>query len=74
MNTIKNFGVSDHHHWYGIMRQHPKISNGRCIRKEYKTYDRRRFSLQGCCPVAQQLAAETPQGFSTSCGWNKLSL
>lgn len=25
MNTIKNFGVSDHHHWYGIMRQHPKI-------------------------------------------------
>lgn len=42
--------------------------------KEYKTYDRRRFSLQGCCPVAQQLAAETPQGFSTSCGWNKLSL
>lgn len=31
-------------------------------------------SLQGCCPVAQQLAAETPQGFSPSCGWNKLSL
>ena len=41
---------------------------------KYKTYDRRRFSLQGCCPVAQQLAAETPQGFSPSCGWNKLSL
>ena len=20
-------GISDHHHWYGIMRQHPKISN-----------------------------------------------
>ena len=32
------------------------------------------FSLQGCCPVAQQLAAETPQGFSPSCGWNKVSL
>mgnify|MGYP007077303471 CR=1 FL=1 len=23
----KNIGISDHHHWYGIMRQHPKISN-----------------------------------------------
>ena len=45
MSVNAAIGISDHHHWYGIMRQHPKNSNGRCIRQEYKTYDRRRFSL-----------------------------
>ena len=74
MNTIKTLALATIIIGMASCASTKKSAIGRCTRQEYKTYDRRRFFLQGCCPVAQQLATEIPQGFSPSRGWNKLSL